>query len=164
MNAVDISNARNVDSKITRRRCTTVRDGSGSSCRAEEAEKDVLGIGLSHMHLAVLLLGEQQISSAEAEAQTAVGLLVPERQQAAAQGPREGNREMEFQSMRLALWMTLPKARPISCNDSPDFQRRHISIRCSAERIRNRSGIGLSRTVSQREWPWFHSVLVDAAG
>jgi len=50
-----------------------------------EAEKDVLGIGLSHMHLAVLLLGEQQISSAEAEAQTAVGLLVPERQQAAAQ-------------------------------------------------------------------------------
>jgi len=50
-----------------------------------EAEKDVLGIGLSHMHLAVLLLGEQQISSAEAEAETAVGLLVPERQQAAAQ-------------------------------------------------------------------------------
>ena len=50
-----------------------------------EAEKDLLGIGLSHMHLAVLLLGERQTSSAEAEAQTAVGLLVPERQQAAAQ-------------------------------------------------------------------------------
>jgi tetratricopeptide (TPR) repeat protein len=50
-----------------------------------EDKKDVLGIGLSHMHLAVLLLGERQISSAEAEAQTAVGLLVPERQQAGAQ-------------------------------------------------------------------------------
>jgi tetratricopeptide (TPR) repeat protein len=50
-----------------------------------EEEQDLLGIGLSHMHLAVLLLGEQQISSAEAEAQTAVGLLVPERRQTAAQ-------------------------------------------------------------------------------
>ena len=37
------------------------------------------------MHLGVLLLGERQISSAETEAQTAVGLLVPQRQQAAAQ-------------------------------------------------------------------------------
>ncbi|RZU35638.1 hypothetical protein BDD14_5722 [Edaphobacter modestus] len=27
------------------------------------------------------------------------------------------------------------KARPISCNDSPDFQRRHMSIRCSAESL-----------------------------
>src|SRR5258706_7183803 len=29
----------------------------------------------------------------------------------------------------------LPKARPISCNDSPAFQRRHMSTRCSAESL-----------------------------
>jgi hypothetical protein len=28
----------------------------------------------------------------------------------------------------MALW-SLPKARPISCNDSPAFQRRHMSVR-----------------------------------
>src|SRR5260370_32986384 len=30
---------------------------------------------------------------------------------------------------------SLPKARPISCNDSPAFQRRHMSTRCSAESL-----------------------------
>jgi hypothetical protein len=29
----------------------------------------------------------------------------------------------------------LPKARPISCNDSPAFQRRHMSVLCSAESL-----------------------------
>jgi hypothetical protein len=29
----------------------------------------------------------------------------------------------------------LPKARPISCNDSPAFQRLHMSARCSAESL-----------------------------
>ena len=47
--------------------------------------KDVLGIGVSHMHLAVLLLGEREFPSAEAAAQTAVNLLVPEQKQAAVQ-------------------------------------------------------------------------------
>src|SRR6266566_7905175 len=28
-----------------------------------------------------------------------------------------------------------PKARPISCNDSPAFQRRHMSVLCSAESL-----------------------------
>src|SRR5665213_3638006 len=30
---------------------------------------------------------------------------------------------------------SLPKARPISCNDSPAFQRRHMSVLCSAESL-----------------------------
>src|SRR5580704_3210289 len=30
--------------------------------------------------------------------------------------------------------MVLPKARPISCNDSPAFQRRQISVFCAEER------------------------------
>jgi tetratricopeptide (TPR) repeat protein len=47
--------------------------------------KDQLGIGLSHMHLAMLLLGEHQLSSAETEAKFAVTILVPEREEAGAQ-------------------------------------------------------------------------------
>lgn len=39
---------------------------------------DLVGMGISHMHLAVLLLGKREIPSAEAEAQMAVNLLVPE--------------------------------------------------------------------------------------
>jgi hypothetical protein len=35
---------------------------------------------------------------------------------------------------RIEPW-PLPKARPISCNDSPAFQRRHMSVRCSAESL-----------------------------
>ena len=35
---------------------------------------------------------------------------------------------------RMEPW-PLPKARPISCNDSPAFQRRHMSARCSAESL-----------------------------
>ena len=35
---------------------------------------------------------------------------------------------------RMEPW-PLPKARPISCNDSPAFQRRHMSIRCSVESL-----------------------------
>src|SRR5258708_40134739 len=31
--------------------------------------------------------------------------------------------------------LMLAKVRPISCNDSPTFQRRHMSIRCSAESL-----------------------------
>jgi hypothetical protein len=31
--------------------------------------------------------------------------------------------------------MSLPKARPISCSDSPPFQRRHMSVLCSAESL-----------------------------
>jgi tetratricopeptide (TPR) repeat protein len=46
--------------------------------------EDLLGIGISRMHRAVLLLGERQFASAEAEAQMAVRLLVPEREQAPA--------------------------------------------------------------------------------
>jgi hypothetical protein len=30
---------------------------------------------------------------------------------------------------------SLPKARPISCNDPPAFQRRHMSVLCSAESL-----------------------------
>lgn len=50
-----------------------------------EDRKDSLGIGLSHTHLAVLLLGKREIRSAEAEAQTAVSLLVPEQMHSAVQ-------------------------------------------------------------------------------
>src|SRR6202020_2717778 len=35
---------------------------------------------------------------------------------------------------RIEPW-PLPKARPISCNDSPPFQRRHMSILCSVESL-----------------------------
>src|SRR3981189_2489842 len=31
--------------------------------------------------------------------------------------------------------LSLPKARPISCNDSPAFQRRHMSVLCSPESL-----------------------------
>ena len=43
-----------------------------------EEEHDQLGAGVSHMHLAMLLLGENDFGSAEAEAEDAVKLLVPE--------------------------------------------------------------------------------------
>ena len=67
----------------------------GQFLKAEPLERKALEIredrqsarevGLSHMHLAVLLLGERQISSAVAEAEKAVNLLVPEREQGATQ-------------------------------------------------------------------------------
>lgn len=43
-----------------------------------ENQHDTLGTGVSHMHLAMLLLGQNDLRSAETEAQTAVNLLVPE--------------------------------------------------------------------------------------
>jgi len=49
-----------------------------------EERKDLRGIGISHMHLAVLLLGKREFPSAEAEAQMAVSLLVPEQDHLAA--------------------------------------------------------------------------------
>jgi len=50
-----------------------------------ENAKDVLGIGISHMHLSVLFLGNREFSSAEAEAEMAVSLLVPKQTPLAAQ-------------------------------------------------------------------------------
>ena len=43
-----------------------------------ENQRDQLGTGVSHMHLAMLLLGQNALQSAESEAQTAVSMLVPE--------------------------------------------------------------------------------------
>jgi tetratricopeptide (TPR) repeat protein len=43
-----------------------------------ELENDVSGMGISHTHLSVLLLGKREFSSAEAEAEAAVRLLIPE--------------------------------------------------------------------------------------
>ena len=43
-----------------------------------EQQHDNLGAGVSHMHLAMLLLEENDLRSAEAEARSAVSLLVPE--------------------------------------------------------------------------------------
>ena len=43
-----------------------------------EEKHDQLGAGVSHMHLAMLLLGENEMHSAETEAESAVSLLVPE--------------------------------------------------------------------------------------
>jgi tetratricopeptide (TPR) repeat protein len=49
-----------------------------------EDTRDMLGMGLSHMHLSVLLLGEHLLSSAETEAKTAVSILAPEEEQTSA--------------------------------------------------------------------------------
>jgi tetratricopeptide (TPR) repeat protein len=43
-----------------------------------EHQHDNLGAGVSHMHLAMLLLGQNNLRAAQAEAQSAVSLLVPE--------------------------------------------------------------------------------------
>lgn len=43
-----------------------------------EFQQDKLGAGVSHMHLATLLLAQNDLQSAQAEAQSAVSLLVPE--------------------------------------------------------------------------------------
>ncbi|HEV2578212.1 MAG TPA: tetratricopeptide repeat protein [Acidobacteriaceae bacterium] len=43
-----------------------------------EYQHDKLGAGVSHMHMAMILLGENALRPAQAEAQTAVNLLVPE--------------------------------------------------------------------------------------
>lgn len=43
-----------------------------------ENQRNSLGTGISHMHLAMLFLGQNDLRSAEAEAQAAVNLLVPE--------------------------------------------------------------------------------------
>jgi tetratricopeptide (TPR) repeat protein len=45
--------------------------------KIREDENDLLGIGLSHMHLGALLLGRRDLPSAEAEAEMAVSLLAP---------------------------------------------------------------------------------------
>jgi tetratricopeptide (TPR) repeat protein len=45
--------------------------------KIREDQNDLLGIGLSHMHLGVLLLGRHDLPSAEAEAGMAVSLLAP---------------------------------------------------------------------------------------
>jgi tetratricopeptide (TPR) repeat protein len=56
--------------------------------------RDLVGIGISHMHLAVLLLGERQIASAEAEAEMAVSLLVPEQEHTAVQAASTPEEQM----------------------------------------------------------------------
>lgn len=66
----------------------TMYVASGQLSKAEPVERhalairenqhDELGAGVSHMHLAMLLLGQNNLRSAEAEAQSAVKLLVPE--------------------------------------------------------------------------------------
>lgn len=43
-----------------------------------EFQQDKLGAGVSHMHLAMLLLGQNDLRSAQTEAHSAVSLLVPE--------------------------------------------------------------------------------------
>lgn len=49
-----------------------------------EKAGDVRGVGISHMHLSVLLLGNRKFFAAEAEAEMAVSLLVPEQTHPAA--------------------------------------------------------------------------------
>jgi tetratricopeptide (TPR) repeat protein len=66
----------------------TMYFASGQLSKAEPVERhalaireyqhDKLGAGVSHMHLAMLLLGQNDLRSAQAEAQSAVSLLVPE--------------------------------------------------------------------------------------
>jgi tetratricopeptide (TPR) repeat protein len=66
----------------------TMYVASGQLAKAEPIERhalairenqhDQLGTGVSHMHLAMLLLGGNDVRSAEAEAESAVRLLVPE--------------------------------------------------------------------------------------
>ena len=49
-----------------------------------ENASDLLGVGISHMHLSVLLLGNREFYAAEAEAEMAVSLLIPEQTPPAA--------------------------------------------------------------------------------
>ena len=66
----------------------TMYVASGQLSKAEPVERhalairenqhDKLGAGVSHMHLAMLLLSQNALNSAETEAETAVSLLVPE--------------------------------------------------------------------------------------
>jgi tetratricopeptide (TPR) repeat protein len=66
----------------------TMYVASGQLSKAEPVERhalairenqhDSLGTGVSHMHLAMLLLGQNNLQSAQTEAQIAVNLLVPE--------------------------------------------------------------------------------------
>ena len=66
----------------------TMYVASGQLSNAEPLERhalairqnqhDSLGAGVSHMHLAMLLLGQNELRSAETEAQIAVAMLVPE--------------------------------------------------------------------------------------
>jgi tetratricopeptide (TPR) repeat protein len=66
----------------------TMYVASGQLSKAESVERhalairehqhDQLGTGVSHMHLAMLLLSQNDLRSAQAEAQSAVSLLVPE--------------------------------------------------------------------------------------
>jgi hypothetical protein len=55
-----------------------------------------------------------------------------ERSRRAATNGRNNPAVLRQQELNGAL--VLPKARPISCSDSPAFQRRHMSAFCSAER------------------------------
>jgi tetratricopeptide (TPR) repeat protein len=54
-----------------------------------ESLQDKLGTGISHMHLAVLLLGKRDLAAAEAQATSAVSLLVPGQSHAVASIPTD---------------------------------------------------------------------------
>ncbi len=58
--------------------------------KIREHENDILGIGISHMHLSVLFLGKRELSSAEKEAELAVRLLVLEQAGPASPEDRMG--------------------------------------------------------------------------
>jgi tetratricopeptide (TPR) repeat protein len=84
-----------------------------------EAEHDLLGEGISHMHLSVLLLGRRDYSSAEAEAEIAVSLLAPEQAHHAVQ--TEGSPE---EKMTALIDLSLARCARGGCAAAvPDLRR-----------------------------------------
>lgn len=84
-----------------------------------EKERDSLGIGVSHMHLAVLSLGKRDLASAEINAETAVNLLVPERTGSAAHSPATPE-----QKMTALIDLSLARCARGACASAiPDLQR-----------------------------------------
>ena len=84
-----------------------------------ENARDVLGIGISHMHLSALLLGKREFSSAEAEAQMAVSLLAPEPNSPSVQSPASPE-----QKMKALIDLSLVRCARNACASAlPDLRR-----------------------------------------
>jgi tetratricopeptide (TPR) repeat protein len=84
-----------------------------------EERGDSLGIGVSHMHLAVLSLGRRDLASAEVDAEIGVNLLVPERTSSAAQSVATPE-----QKMTALIDLSLTRCARGACASAiPDLQR-----------------------------------------
>jgi tetratricopeptide (TPR) repeat protein len=88
-----------------------------------EDEKDLRGIGVSHMHLAAVLLRKSEIVSAESEAQMAVSLLAPQQAHPAVQTAATPE-----EKMTALIDLSLVRCAQQACADAVPVLKRALAI------------------------------------